>query len=97
MTHLPGSPTSRVCSAFKHETQSSRNQTAVQGIAARELEIMTAPGKGSTMAFDELQKEYSSRLFKTILRITKNWEDAGDALQDTLLRAYLALHGFGGR
>jgi RNA polymerase sigma-70 factor (ECF subfamily) len=49
------------------------------------------------MAFDELEKEYSSRLFKTILRITKNWEDAEDALQDTFLRAYLALHGFGGR
>ena len=97
MTHLPGSPTSRVCTAIKHETQSSRNQTVVQGIAAPELEIMTAPGTGSTMAFDELQKEYSSRLFKTILRITKNWEDAEDALQDTFLRAYLALHGFEGR
>ena len=97
MTHLPGSPTSRVCTGIKHETQSSRNRTVVQGIAARELEIMTATGTGSTMAFDELQKEYSSRLFKTILRITKNWEDAEDALQDTFLRAYLALHGFGGR
>jgi RNA polymerase sigma-70 factor (ECF subfamily) len=43
------------------------------------------------MAFDELQKEYSSRLFKTILRMTKNWEDAEDALRDTFLRAYLAL------
>jgi hypothetical protein len=83
--------------AIKHETQSSRNQTVVQGIAVREVGIMTAPGTGSTMALDELQKEYSSRLFKTILRITKNWEDAEDALQDTFLRAYLALHGFGGR
>jgi RNA polymerase sigma-70 factor (ECF subfamily) len=97
MTHLPGSPTSRVCTGIKHETQSSRNRTVVQGIAARELEIMTATGTGSTMAFDKLEKEYSSRLFKTILRITKNWEDAEDALQDTFLRAYLALHGFGGR
>ena len=83
--------------AIRHETQSSRNQTVVQGIAVREVGIMTAPGTGSTMALDELQKEYSSRLFKTILRITKNWEDAEDALQDTFLRAYLALHGFGGR
>jgi len=83
--------------AIKHETQSSRNQTVVQGIAVREVVIMTAPGTGSTMALDELQKEYSSRLFKTILRITKNWEDAEDALQDTFLLAYLALHGFGGR
>ena len=45
----------------------------------------------------KLEKEYSSRLFKTILRITKNWEDAEDALQDTFLRAYLALHSFEGR
>ena len=82
MTHLPGSPTSRI---------------GMQGLAAPEVEIMTAPGTGSTMAFDELQKEYSSRLFKTILRITKNWEDAEDALQDTFLRAYLARHGFEGR
>ena len=97
MTHLPGSPTSRVGATINRETQSSRNQSIVQGITAREGEIRTVPSMGSTMAFDELQKEYSSRLFKTILRITKNWEDAEDALQDTFLRAYLALHGFEGR
>ena len=97
MTHLPGSPTSRIGAAINHETKSSRSQSVMQGLAARQVEIRTAPRTGSTMALDELQKEYSSRLFKTILRITKNWEDAKDALQDTYLRAYLALHGFEGR
>jgi RNA polymerase sigma-70 factor (ECF subfamily) len=97
MTHLPGSPTSRIGAAINREAQSSRKQGVMRGLAAREVEIMIAPGTGSTMAFDELQKVYSSRLFKTILRITKNWEDAEDALQDTFLRAYLALHGFEGR
>ena len=97
MTHLPGAPTSRVGATINGETQSSRNKSIVQGITAREVEIRTVPRTGSTMAFDELQKEYSPRLFKTILRITKNWEDAEDALQDTFLRAYLALHGFEGR
>jgi RNA polymerase sigma-70 factor (ECF subfamily) len=38
----------------------------------------------------------NNQFFKTILRITKNWEDAEDALQDTFLRAYLALHRFEG-
>ena len=97
MTHLPGSSKSRIGAAINHETQSSRNQGAIRGLAAQEMEIMTAPRTGSTMAFDELQKVYSSRLFKAILRITKNWEDAEDALQDTFLRAYLALDGFEGR
>ena len=94
MTHLPGSPTSRIGAAMNHEAQSSRNPGAMPGCAVREVEIMTAPRTRSTMAFDELPKAYSSRLFKTILRITKNWEDAEDALQDTFLRAYLALDGF---
>jgi RNA polymerase sigma-70 factor (ECF subfamily) len=83
-THLPGSPTSRIGAAINHETQSSRNESVAEGLAA-------------AVAFDELPKMYSSRLFKTILRVTKNWEDAEDALQDTFLRAYLAVHGFEGR
>jgi RNA polymerase sigma-70 factor (ECF subfamily) len=58
---------------------------------------MVAPPADLTMAFDEIQRLYSSRLFKTILRITKNWEDAEDALQDTFLRAHLALQRFEGR
>ena len=97
MTHLPGSATSRSGTAINRDAQPSRKQGVMRGLAAREVEMMIAPASGSTMAFNELQKVYSSRLFKTILRITKNWEDAEDALQDTFLRAYLALHGFEGR
>ena len=97
MTHLPGSATSRIGAAINREAQPPRKQGVMRGLAAREVEMMIAPGTGSTTAFNELQKVYSSRLFKTILRITKNWEDAEDALQDTFLRAYLALHGFEGR
>lgn len=97
MTHLPGSPTSRIDAAITCEPESSRKQGVMRGAAAREVGTTTSPHIGSTMAFDELQKVYSSRLFKTILRITKNWEDAEDALQDTFLRAYFALHGFEGR
>jgi RNA polymerase sigma-70 factor, ECF subfamily len=60
----------------------------------RDLEIVSAAQAGSSAAFDELQRQYSRRLFTTILRITKNREDAEDALQDTFLQAFTALPQF---
>ncbi len=45
----------------------------------------------------DLHLTYSHRLYKTILAITKNPEDAEDVLQETFLRAWLALHSFEGR
>ena len=64
---------------------------------ARALTLIDAAQAGSATAFDELHKLYSTRLFQVVLRITKNREDAEDALQDTFLRAYLALAQFEGR
>ena len=40
---------------------------------------------------------YGRRLYKCILSITRNHEDAEDALQDTLIRAYRGLPSFEGR
>lgn len=60
-------------------------------------EIIKAAQAGLPEAFAELHSVYSHRLYRTILTITKNPEDAEDALQDTFLRAYLALHTFEGR
>jgi RNA polymerase sigma-70 factor (ECF subfamily) len=40
---------------------------------------------------------YSRRVYSTILSITQNKEDAEDALQDSFLKAYLALASFEGR
>ncbi|HUA99059.1 MAG TPA: sigma-70 family RNA polymerase sigma factor [Terracidiphilus sp.] len=76
---------------------SSRDFQNKEALEARALTIVTAVQSGSTSAFDELQRLYSSRLFKIILRITKNREDAEDALQDTFLRAFVALRQFQGR
>ena len=60
----------------------------------RDLEIVDAIQAGSSAAFEELLRQYSRRLFSTILRVTENREDAEDALQDTFLRAFLALPQF---
>jgi RNA polymerase sigma-70 factor, ECF subfamily len=62
-----------------------------------EAEIVSAAKAGSASAFAELQSHYSRRLYRTIYAITKNREDAEDALQDTFLQAFVAIRKFEGR
>lgn len=49
---------------------------------------------GDTDAFVELTKRHSRRLLQTTYRITKNRQDAEDALQETLLKAFSHLSNF---
>jgi RNA polymerase sigma-70 factor (ECF subfamily) len=65
--------------------------------AMRDAELVRAAQAGSHTAFAELQTLYSRHLYRTIFRITRHREDAEDALQDTFLRAYLALNAFQGK
>jgi RNA polymerase sigma-70 factor (ECF subfamily) len=51
----------------------------------------------SNADFEEFHKLYSKRLYKRILSITRNHEDAEDALQDTFIRAFTAFDSFEGR
>jgi RNA polymerase sigma-70 factor (ECF subfamily) len=59
--------------------------------------LVSAAQAGSSAAFGELRNIYSRRVYRKLLTITKNREDAEDALQDAFMRAYLALHTFEGR
>jgi len=65
--------------------------------ASRDLELVAAARAGSNAAFEELQSRYARRLYRRIQSITRNHEDAEDALQETFLHAYLALDSFEGR
>ena len=49
---------------------------------------------GDSDAFVELSKLHSNRLLRTIYRITRNWHDAEDALQDATLKAFSHLKDF---
>jgi RNA polymerase sigma-70 factor, ECF subfamily len=60
-------------------------------------EIALAAQAGSPGALAELHAIYSRRLYKTVMSITKHPQDAEDALQETFLRAHLAIHAFEGR
>lgn len=59
--------------------------------------LVLAAQAGSSAAFAELREIYSRRVFRKLLTITRNREDAEDALQDAFMRAYVALPRFEGR
>jgi RNA polymerase sigma-70 factor, ECF subfamily len=66
-------------------------------VSRRDQELLIAARAGSSAAFEQFQKLYSNRLYKRILSITRNHEDTEDALQDTFMRAFLALDSFESR
>jgi RNA polymerase sigma-70 factor (ECF subfamily) len=49
---------------------------------------------GDHNAFLELRKRHANRLLSRLYRITRNWEDAEDVLQDSFLRAFAHLGTF---
>ena len=75
----------------------SINPTFKERRALRDKQLVTEAQAGSTAAFAELQGIYWRQLYSTVIGITRNREDAEDALQDTFLRAYVALREFEGR
>jgi RNA polymerase sigma-70 factor, ECF subfamily len=80
----------------------SVNQDVNQGLhtlqqASATSEIVSEVLAGSHKAFAELHATYSRRLYKTIVAITRDSQDAEDALQDTFMRAHLAIDTFEGR
>lgn len=57
-------------------------------------DLLTAAQRGDQQAFAELCRRHSTVTKKKIFRIVRNHEDTEDALQDTLLRAYMHLSSF---
>ena len=69
----------------------------IERVIAPVDDIVLAAQAGSPAAFAELHSTYSRRLYRTILSITRNPHDAEEALQETFLRAYLAIKTFEGK
>jgi len=59
---------------------------------------VTVPAANSRYApFEEIWRTHAAHILRITQRITKNREDAEDALQDSFMRAYVHLHSFDGR
>jgi RNA polymerase sigma-70 factor, ECF subfamily len=62
-----------------------------------QLGLLAQARRGHSEAFDALCQPHKRRLLRNTNRITRNREDAEDALQDSFLRAFLHIDKFDGR
>jgi RNA polymerase sigma factor (sigma-70 family) len=60
-------------------------------------QLVATAKDGSREAFGELVKRHTDKLFHTTLRITRNREDAEDAIQECFVSALVHLESFDGR
>jgi RNA polymerase sigma-70 factor, ECF subfamily len=73
----------------------SVNNVAIDDVnEIREKLLVSAAKAGDTVAFVELSKRHSSKILRRAYRIVKNWQDAEDVLQESLMRAFLHLKDF---
>ena len=74
-------------------TYESRNTAFVQ---ASDATLINAAKQGNSAAFAVLAKRYEGKIIRVILRITRNQEDAQDAMQQSLHKAFTRLETFEG-
>jgi RNA polymerase sigma factor (sigma-70 family) len=75
----------------------SELNTATQGKgpdSSDDAMLVAAARSGDSSAFVELSRRHSRRVLLKIYRITNNWQDAEDVLQESLMRAFVHLHTF---
>jgi RNA polymerase sigma-70 factor (ECF subfamily) len=72
-------------------THESRNTDFLQ---ASDATLVGAAKQGNSAAFDILAKRHEAKIFRVILRITRNREDAQDAMQQSLHKAFTRLETF---
>src|SRR5260370_37764177 len=56
--------------------------------------LVAAAKNGHSSAFDDLYKRHAEKMFRITYRITRNREDAEDAVQECILKGFLYLKNF---
>src|SRR5260370_15834134 len=83
---------------MRTERSAETNATSRGGAhGLSEASLVEATKRGHSMAFATLSERYRQQLFRAAYRITRSCEDAEDAVQDTLLRAFVHMTDFDGR
>jgi RNA polymerase sigma-70 factor (ECF subfamily) len=78
------------------EPLSVPNPHRLPSTVAREDEhlLVAAAKRGDTGAFEELVNRYEGKIYRLTMNITRNREDAEDAMQDAFLKSYSHLKDF---
>jgi len=85
-----------IASLAKAPTLSTSNPHRLPSAVAKEDEhlLVAAAKAGDAAAFEELVNRYEKKIFRLTMNITRNREDAEDAMQDAFLKAYSHLDRF---
>lgn len=77
---------------------STANPQRLRSTIVREDEhlLVAAAKQGDLKAFEELVSRYEAKIFRLTMNITRNHEDAEDAMQDAFLKSYSHLKEFAG-
>jgi len=75
----------------------SANASSDEHNAVNDARLVAIAKSGDRSAFDELYKRHAEKMFHTTRRITRNREDAEDAVQECFLNAFVHLKSFDGR
>ena len=72
---------------------SAPNPHPLPSTVARDDEhlLVAAAKHGDASAFEELVNRYEAKIFRLTMNITRNREDAEDAMQDAFLKSYACL------
>ena len=75
---------------------STPNPHRLPSTVARDDEhlLVAAAKRGDPLAFEELVNRYEAKIFRLTMNITRNHEDAEDAMQDAFLKSYSHLKDF---
>lgn len=82
---------------FAAERSAQTNAMSTGANRLNDASLVLAAQNDHSTAFAALSDQYREQLFRAAHRITRTREDAEDAVQDTLLRAFVHLGDFEGR
>ena len=83
---------------MRSERSAETNATSIGNAhGLSEASLVEAAKRGHSTAFATLSERYRQQLFRAAHRITRSCEDAEDAVQDSLLRAFVHITDFDGR
>jgi RNA polymerase sigma factor (sigma-70 family) len=83
---------------FSAEISAQTNATSRDSAnRVNNVSLVQAAKNGHSTAFATLSEQYREQLFRAAHRITRTREDAEDAVQDSLLRAFVHVGDFEGR
>ena len=71
--------------------------SAPERAAANEAQLVATAQHGESAAYAELCRRHREKVFRTVLKITGNVDDAEDVLQDAWMRAFIYIRSFDGR